>query len=61
MHLIALSVIAVCIVIRDGGTKLGQCLAAERNNLEAIVNLHYLVKLRQIEVNEAGTVGEAVM
>lgn len=39
----------------------GNRLAAERDHLRASVNPDYLIELRQVEVNEAGAVGEAIV
>lgn len=60
MHLEALRVV-VAVAVRQVRAELGQRLAAERDHLRAVVRFHNLIELRQIEVNEAGTVGEAVV
>lgn len=39
----------------------GQHVAAERDHLRAPVELHDLIELRQVEVDEAGAVGKTIV
>lgn len=49
------------IIIGNCRTKLRQGLATKWNHLQAFIHLHDLIKLRQIKIDKAGSVGKAIV
>ena len=51
----------ITIAVWQVRAQLGQRLATKRNYLSAIIDADNLIKLRQIEINETGAVGETIV
>lgn len=61
MHLVAVGTVFPGSTVRQSGAQLRHGLAAKKDHLAALIDLHNLIKLRQVEIDEARTVGETIV